>query len=223
MSQDSRKRRIASVVAGSLLVAGSGLVAGIAMAGSASADDSVTSSTSAPTPGARVKDFMSTVLADLVGKGTITAAQRDAITAGIDAKVAADAQARAQFRTQADALIAKAHGLSVEEFKVKREARTLTPLTQEQRTALEKELQALATSLGLPADGPWMRGPGLGQGKDRGMGMGRDGHGRGQHSGGQHGHGFGDRDGDRDGNGPTGGVTNNSTSNSPTSSSNVGG
>ena len=208
MSENSRKRRIASVVAGSLLVAGSGLVAGIAMAGSASADDSVTSSSSEANPGSRVKDFLASVLSGLVSKGTITQEQSDAITSGIDAKVAEQQKAMTEFRAKADELIAKAHGLTVEQFKAQRQAHTLTPLTDAARTALQADLQALATSLGLPADGPWMRGPGMG------LGMGRDGD-RGGHHGRNH-HPFGDVDGD-------GAMTNDSTFDSATSSSYVGG
>lgn len=203
MSENSRKRRIASVVAGSLLVAGAGVVAGVAMAGSASAEDSVTSSTPAPNPGTRIKDFLGSVLSGLVSKGTITQEQSDAITAGIDAKISEQEKARAEFRTKADALIAKAHGLSVEEFKAQRDSHTLTPLTSEQRTQLQKDLQALATSLGLPADGSWMRGHGRGDGFGRG----------------HRGPGHGGFDGRFDG--PMGDVTNNPGS--ATSSSYVGG
>lgn len=212
MSENSRKRRIASVAAGSLLVAGSGLVAGIAMAGSASADDSISASetTTPRDPGTRIKDFLGSVLSGLVSKGTITQEQSDAITSGIDAKIAEQEKAMTDFRTKADALIAKAHGLTVEQFKAQRAARTLTPLTDAERTKLQADLTALATSLGLPADGPWMKGPGMG------LGMGREG-GRGGHHGRGHG-GFGDHHSDDDD--P---ITNNSTTGSATSSSNVGG
>lgn len=163
MSENSGKRRIASVVAGSLLVAGSGLVAGIALAGSANADDTVVASTQ-PSPGARIKDFLGSVLSGLVSKGTITQDQSDAIASGIDAKIAEQDKLMTEFRTKSEAIVAKAYGLTVDQYREQLSLRTLPELTAEQRTQLQNDLQALATSLGLPADGPWMRGPGLGMG-----------------------------------------------------------
>ena len=193
MNEKKKLPRTAAVVAGSILVAGSGLVAGAALASSASAADataspsttssSATTSTEKPAPGQRIKDFMSSVLKDLVGKGTLTQAQSDAITAGIDAKVTADQALETQFRTKAEAIIAKAYGLTVANYRTALSQRTLPQLTAAQRTQLQTDLQALRTSLGLPADGD---------------GFGRDGFGRG----GRGHHGGGDFGGDFDGDGP---------------------
>lgn len=189
-------RRTAAVIAGSVLIAGSGLVAGVALGGTASAEDASTTTSSSttdstrPTPGEHITTFMSKVLADLVSKGTLTKAQGDAVTQGIKDRIAAQDALRAEFRTKAEALVAKAHGLSVTQFREKRASRTLEPLTQEQRTTLREQLQALATELGLDEIGPH----GMGFGPEGMPGMDGDGMGRGM---GGHGHhGPGDWDGD---------------------------
>ena len=201
MTQNSSRRRIVSVVAGSLLVAGSGLVAGVALAGSANADDTVNTATT-QSPGARIKDFLGSVLSGLVSKGTITQEQSDAITSGIDTKIAEQEKVITQFRTQAEALVAKAHHLTIEQYREKLSLGSLTPLTEAQRSQLQTDLQALATSLGLPADGPWMNNGGM-----RGFG----GPGRGHHGpGGHHGFGF-DGNAGTSQNAPTSGTTTNSS------------
>lgn len=108
--------------------------------------------------GAGSADRVKEMLAPFVANGTITQAQVDAIVAAKAAEATAREAKLTEFRTKAEPLIAAAHGLTVEEFQAKKAARTLTPLTPEQRTALNTKLQELATSLGLT------KVPGLGKG-----------------------------------------------------------
>ena len=110
-------------------------------------------------------------LAELVTKGTITQEQSDAIIAALEAKRTAADTARAELRAKADAIIAEVLGITVEEFKTKMQNHTLTPPTAEQMQEIRTKLDALRTSLGLPAEP--LGGPGMG----------------GRHHGGKRGHG----------------------------------
>lgn len=110
------------------------------------------------------------VLADLVTKGTITQEQSDAITSALQAKRDAAMKAASDFRSKADGIIAEVLGLTVDEFNAKRADRTLPKPTDAQRAEIKTKLDALRTSLGLPAGGPGRGdgdGPGMG---DPGMG-----------------------------------------------------
>lgn len=114
------------------------------------------------------------VLASSVTKGTITQAQADAILANVDAERAARQAAMTEFRTKAEPLIAAAHGLTVEKFREAKAARTLTPLTAEQRAALQTKLDALAAELGIsPTPRLGGKGAGMGHGRHGGMGTGK--------------------------------------------------
>lgn len=94
-------------------------------------------------------DRVKEMLAPFVANGTITQAQVDAIVAAKTAEAAARAAKLTEFNTKAEPIIAKAYGLTVEQYREKLSLRTLPRLTTEQRTALNTELQTLATSLGL--------------------------------------------------------------------------
>lgn len=107
-------------------------------------------------------------LASSVAQGTITQAQADAILANVNADRTARQAKMEEFRTKAEPLIAAAHGLTVEQFRAAKEARTLTKLTAEQRTALQTKLDALAGELGIS---PTPR-LGKGMGRDHGPGHG---------------------------------------------------
>lgn len=125
---------------------------------------------------------LTSVLADLVSKGTITQAQSDAITAALQAKRDAAEKAENDFREKATGIIAGVLGLTVDEFNAKRADRTLPEPTDAQRTEIKTKLDALRTSLGLPMGGPGMDhhgGPGMGGRGDGGPGMGGRGDGDG--------------------------------------------
>ena len=130
------------------------------------------------------------VLADLVSKGTITKEQSDAITSALQAKRDAMQKAEESFRSQAAAIIAGVLGLTVDEFNTKRANHTLPEPTDAQRQEIKTKLDALRTSLGLPAGGPGGGphdgGPGMGRPGDGGPGMGAPGvgmRGHGHHGG----------------------------------------
>lgn len=143
----NKRSRLIAAATGALLLAGS--VAAIPV----SAHDRGTPSAD------RVKEL----LAPFVTNGTITQAQVDAIVAAKAAEATARAAKLAEFRTKAEPIIAAAHGLTVEQFKAQRDAKTLTRLTAEQRTALNAQLQTLATSLGLTEVPGIAKGAGYGK------------------------------------------------------------
>lgn len=143
----TKRSRLIAATTGVLLLAGS--VAAIP----ASAHDRGTGSAD------RVKEM----LAPFVTNGTITQAQLDAIVAAKAAEAAARAAKLTEFRTKAEPIIAAAHGLTVEQFRAQRDAKTLTRLTAEQRTALNTQLRALATSLGLTDVPGIAKGAGFGK------------------------------------------------------------
>lgn len=98
----------------------------------------------------KVTDRLTTFLATMVKNGTITQAQADAIVAAKKADLEAMGAKVTQFQAQAKVIAAAAHGFStVAAFEAAIAAKTLTPLTAEQRTALKAKLDALAASLGL--------------------------------------------------------------------------
>lgn len=129
----NKRSRLIAATAGAILLAGS------VLAVPASAHDR----------GVGSADGVKELLAPFVTNGTITQAQLDAIVAARAAEATARAAKLAEFRTKAEPIIAAAHGLTLEQFRAQRDAKTLTPLTAEKRTALNTELRALATSLGL--------------------------------------------------------------------------
>ena len=111
---------------------------------------------------------MTEVLADLVTKGTITQEQSDAITSALDAKRTAAQSLRDNMRTQVDAIVAGVFGLTTEEFTTQMKNHTLPQPTDAQRQEIKTKLDALRTSLGLPAEGP--NGPAGGPGMRGGFG-----------------------------------------------------
>jgi hypothetical protein len=108
------------------------------------------------------------VLADLVTKGTITQAQSDAVTSALAAKRTAEQTARDAIRAKFDAIVAGVLGLTTEEFATQMKNHTLPQPTDAQRQEIKTKLDALRTSLGLPAEGP--NGPAGGPGMRGGFG-----------------------------------------------------
>lgn len=89
-------------------------------------------------------------LDQLVAKGTITAAQAEAISVAMKSK-RNERQAKLEaFAQRADAAVAAMLGISVEKFCELRAARTLPMLTNEQRNQMRIKLNEIAASLGLP-------------------------------------------------------------------------
>lgn len=129
------------------------------------------------------------VLADLVTKGTITQAQSDAITSALQAKRDAAQKAETDFRTKADGIIAEVLSITVDELNTQRANHTLQ-VSDAQRSEIKTKLDALRTSLGLPAGGP-----GRGHGHDDGDGDGPGLGGPGANGPGASGPGFGMRGG----------------------------
>ena len=133
----NKRSRLIAAAAGAVLLAGS--VAAVP----ASAHDRGTGA------GTNAAERVKSMLAPFVANGTLTQAQVDTIVAAKTAEAAARAAKLTEFQTKAEPIIATAHGLTVEQYREKLSLRTLPRLTTEQRTALNTQLQTLATSLGL--------------------------------------------------------------------------
>lgn len=152
----------ALAVAAAVAILGSTVAAGPALAHKGFGPKG---STTATEKVAKVADRLATFLAGLVKSGTITQAQADAIVAAKKSDIEARAAKMEQFRTEAKKLAATAHGYAtVAEFDAAIAAKTVKPLTAEQRTALKAQMDALAQSLGLD-HAP--KGFGMGKGKGK--------------------------------------------------------
>lgn len=93
-------------------------------------------------------------LDQLVAKGTITAAQAEAIAAAMKEKRAERQAKMEKFSQRADAAIAAILGITKEKFCELRASRALPALTHEQRAAIRTKLNEIAVALGLPKAPP---------------------------------------------------------------------
>jgi polyhydroxyalkanoate synthesis regulator phasin len=101
----------------------------------------------------------SSLLDQLVAKGTITVAQATAIVEAMKAKKAERHAKMEAFAAKADVIIAGVLGLSVEKFKEARATRSLPAPTAEQKSQIRSKLDALAVSMGLPKAPKHGKGP----------------------------------------------------------------
>lgn len=122
------------------------LIAAIAIAMAGTAAPAV----AGPKGGPKSDQAFSSFMDQLVAKGTVTAAQAQAIIEAFKAKKAERHAKMEAFSEKADAIIAKVLGMTTEAFRAARASRTLPLLTADQKSAIRAQLDALAASMGLP-------------------------------------------------------------------------